>query len=233
MNAPPPQALVLLPGMDGTDVLFGPLLAALPPWLLPHVVSYPSAGRNGYDELLPLVLDAVRSHASCHVLGWSFSGPLALRAAVLEPARVRSVVLAASFVQPPVKWLSWAGPLLGTPAVGTIRVVRRLPIWLLRPPSDALRRDKARIWQRVPARTLAARVRAIRRVDARADLRACQRPVLYIAGDRDRVVPPHNAAAMRAEQPAIELATIAGSHFALYSNADAAAQAIAAFVQRH
>lgn len=230
MSAPEP--LVLLPGMDGTEIMFAPLVAQLPPSLAPHVVTYPATGNNGYGDLLPLVLDAVRSYPRCHVLGWSFSGPLALRAAALEPARVRSVVLAASFVQPPLRWLPWLGPLLVTPAVGAMRFVRRLPIWLLRAPDDPFRRAKAQLWQAVLARTLAARTRAIRGVDARGDLRAVTQPLLYIAGDRDRVVPAHNVAAMRVQRPSLEVATIAGGHFALYTNAPAAAGAIGEFLRR-
>ena len=39
-----PKTLVLLPGLDGTEVFFRPLLASLPEWVRPHVVSFPPAG---------------------------------------------------------------------------------------------------------------------------------------------------------------------------------------------
>ena len=42
----------------------------------------------------------------------------------------------ASFVQRPLAWLELAGLLLTTPVLATVRTVRRLPIWLGRPPDD-------------------------------------------------------------------------------------------------
>ena len=225
--------LVLLPGMDGTAILFGPLLHELPDWIEPICVEYPAGKQNGYEDLLPAVLDIVRRQPNCHVLGWSFSGPLALRVARAEPQRVRSIILVATFVQRPVAWLEFAGPLLIAPVVATVRTLRRLPIWFGRAPTDPLRRDKAKLWQRVRARTLAARARAIRGVDARDDLRACQQPLLYVASREDRVVPVHNAEQVARLYANAEIVMVSGDHFALYSKAAAGAAVIAAFVRQH
>ncbi len=224
-----PVPVVLLPGMDGTDLLFGPLQHALPAWLPPSVVTYRIDGPNGYDDLLPSVVEAVAKHTSCFVIGWSFSGPLALRVANRCPDRVRGVVLAASFVRPPQAWLGWGRPLLCAPVVGTVRFLRRLPLWLGTPPDDPFRRAKAEIWQTVPARTLAARARAIARVDARADLQRCVAPVLYLAAAADRVVPAANVADVQRCRPSTRLATTPGGHFALFTHATDSAAAIAAF----
>ena len=225
-----PTKLVLLPGLDGTEVLFGPLLRALPAWLEPVVVRYPTDGGNGYADLQPLVDAAVGAEPECHVLGWSFGGALALRAARRHPDRVRGVVLASSFVLPPMPWLRWFGPLLGGSVVGAVRTLRRLPIWLGRAPDDPLRVAKARIWRQVPARTLAARVRAIRGLDARSDLRSCPAPLLYVAAADDGVVPEHNVAAVRAVRPDVRVVTVPGRHFAIWEQPAALAQAIRTFV---
>lgn len=227
----PPVHLVLLPGLDGTEVLFGPLLRCLPEWLQPTVVTYPEEGPNSYEDLLPKVLQAIDALPDCVVLGWSFSGPLALRAANQRPDRVRAVILGSTFVRAPLAWMPPLRKLLRTPVVGTMRFVRRLPLWLNRPLHDPLRRDKAILWQRVPARTLAARARAIAAVDAREDLRRCVQPILYLAADHDDVVPPVNLAEVLRERPAVQVATIAGNHFALYANPTAATQAIEGFLR--
>jgi len=47
--------LLLLPGMDGTGLLFEPLVKALPPSLTAHVVAYPTDQHLGYNELLQLI----------------------------------------------------------------------------------------------------------------------------------------------------------------------------------
>lgn len=135
--------LVLLPGMDGTEILFAPLPAALPNWLRVQVVTYPSEGGNGYEDLLPPVLAAVTRLPNCFVLGWSFSGPLALQVAALLPDRVRGVILGASFVLPPNRWLPRLRFLLRPGVVGCIRFLRRLPLWLGTPADSLLRRAKA------------------------------------------------------------------------------------------
>lgn len=225
-----PVDLVLLPGMDGTDILFGPLLAGLPGWIRTTVVTYPTLGPNDYSALLPRVLAAIDALPACHVLGWSFSGPLALRAAAARPHRVRSVVLAASFVRAPLRWLPWVAPMIRGPVFGMVRVLRRLPLWLMRPASDPLRRAKARLWREVPARTLATRARAIAGIDVRHELRAAPQPLLYLAARQDRIVRAHNAAQIHRERPDLQLATTDGGHFALFSHAGEASAALGAFL---
>ena len=94
-------SLVLLPGLDGTGLLFGPLLAALPSEVAPIVVSYPGDSPLAYSELLPLVLAALPTDRPFVLLGESFSGPLAVMAAAARPAGLVGVVLCASFIRNP------------------------------------------------------------------------------------------------------------------------------------
>ncbi len=55
--------LVLLPGLDGTEILFGPMIQALTPWVRPVVVPYPASGPAGYEDLQPRVEGRRRSGA--------------------------------------------------------------------------------------------------------------------------------------------------------------------------
>src|SRR5436190_15314550 len=106
----PARALVLLPGMDGGDKLFGPLQEAAPADTETVAVGYPPGPHNGYDDLLPLVRAQLPPDRPFFLLGWSFSGPLALLAAAERPPGPRGVILAAPFVKTPVPWLPrWAG----------------------------------------------------------------------------------------------------------------------------
>jgi pimeloyl-ACP methyl ester carboxylesterase len=226
----PTVTLVLLPGLDGTEVFFEPLLAALPPWVRPVVVTYPTSGANGYSDLLPIAEAAVASLDDFYVLGWSFSGPLALMLAAKEPSRTRGVILCASFVRSPRPVLSWLRFAVVPPVVGLVRVARRTPGVLLGTWSPELRRAKRGTWARVSSRVLAARARAILAVDARQYLRNCQRPVLYLAGSRDTVVHSRNAAEIARESSTTRIVTIDGPHLAMYTNPHAAAQAILRFM---
>jgi pimeloyl-ACP methyl ester carboxylesterase len=96
--------------------------------------------------------------------------------------------------------------------------------------TDAYRRDKAATWVRVSSRTLASRARAVLALDARNCLRECSRPVLYLAGSRDKVIPRRNVDEVMRELPSIKVVTVDGPHLALYTNPGAAARAIVEFI---
>jgi pimeloyl-[acyl-carrier protein] methyl ester esterase len=221
--------LILLPGLDGTEIFFRPMLAALPPWIEPVVVTFPTSGPNDYASLLDLVQSAIPETRDFYVLGWSFSGPLALMLAANDP-RVRGVILCASFVRPPLRGLTWLRPVAKTPVISAVRLGRRVPLLLSRQTTDLLWLDKAATWARVPSSALAARTRAIARLDATECLRACSRPVLYLAGSRDKVVPRRNAEEVLRESRSAKLVTIEGRHLALYTNPEAAVEAIVEFI---
>lgn len=228
-----PTTLVLLPGLDGTDVFFRPLIAALPASIRVRVVAFPDAGPNGYPALLAHVRRQLEDVAEFWVLGSSFSGPLALMLAAAEPGRTRGVVLAATFVRVPRPELrKWKAVATG-PVIWTIRTVRRLPVWLLRRRTDPFRVAKAETWARVSATALAARVRAVLGVDAREQLAALRRPLLCIAAADDTVVPGHNLDDIVRIRPADVVVTLPGTHLVLFHHPQAAADAIAAFIAGH
>jgi len=223
--------LVLLPGLDGTEVFFRPLVTALPGWVKPVVVTYPTSGANHYSDLLNLVLTAVEDSEEFYILGWSFSGPLALMLAAKERSKVRGVILCASFVRPPLPGLAWLRFAVTALVVRVVRLARRLPLLLSRYSTDAYRRDKAATWIRVPSRILAARARAILALDAQDCLRGCPRPVLYLAGSRDKVIPRRNVDEVIRERPSTKVVTVDGPHLALYTNPEAAVRAIVQFMK--
>ncbi len=222
--------LVLLPGLDGTDVFYRPLLATLPSWIDPVVIQFPTTGANEYPDLVRLVRSALSNTPRCYVLGWSFAGPLALMVGAAEPERIQGVILASTFVRPPRRLyarLRW-GAL--APIIHMIRACRRVPIWFFRPSTDRARQDKTETWKRVPSGAVAARIRALLRVDARGLLRDSPHRVLCLAGCDDGVVPQHNVEDILSVRPTAQVRVIEGGHFAMYTNPKAAVQAIAEFL---
>jgi pimeloyl-ACP methyl ester carboxylesterase len=99
--------------------------------------------------------------------------------------------------------------------------------------TDALRCDKFATLARVPSRVIAARGRAIMKLDARDQLRNCTRPMLYVAGSHDRVVPRRNAEEIVRELPATRIVTIEGPHLALYTNPTGSLDPILGFIREH
>ena len=223
---------MLLPGLDGTEILFGPLLARLPAWIDPVVVTYPESGPNTYETLIDLVDRAIEPLADCAILGWSFGGPLALMAAARRPAQVSSVLLCASFVTAPRPHLARFRFVVSVPVVAAVRTARRLRYWIPGFAPVELRRAKAMTWKRVGARALAARARSALGVDARAALRQCGARVAYLASTRDQVIPRGKLEEMLLVTPEAEVAWVDGPHMALFTHADDCAAHIAGLLQR-
>ena len=223
--------LVLLPGLDGTGILYDPFLEALPPTLRPHVVAYPPDQCLGYSELLPLIMEALPREGDFVLLGESFSGPLALLAAARRPPSLRAVVLCASFIGKPVRFVprcahNWVRPFL----------FRHFPPFALFRalfggyPAQPLRQLIAKARSMVAPSVLACRVRAVLDVDVSEELRACPVPILYLAGARDRVVPRWNLRAIQAVRPDVQSITLPAPHLVLQTRPIEAAQAIADFL---
>jgi pimeloyl-[acyl-carrier protein] methyl ester esterase len=222
--------LVLLPGLDGTDIFFRPLLAALPAWIEARCVQYDAAGPYEYLDLLPVIRDACRSCRDFFVLGWSFSGPLALMLAAESPPGLRGVLLCASFISPPWPFIRFLR------SVTTASVARLFPFLSQalalfgRYASDQFRRDRGECWARVPPSVFAARARTIFGMDLRSTL-PCHVPLLYVRGSADIVVPRWNARAVSRAIPSARVVTIDGPHLALYTNPTKAADVIAEFIR--
>ena len=222
--------LVLLPGMDGTGVLFRPLVDALPPELEPIVVAYPTDEPLSYAELLPLVRRSLPAGGDFIVLGESFSGPLALSVATEDPPGLAGVVLAGSFVANPIRSLpAWAGvlsrPWLFRLVPTTFRRWNSLGLRV----GPELRALFAEAQAPVRPAVWALRGREILAVDARPTLKACPVPVLYLSGRRDRIVRAHNLALIRRLRPDIQVVALDAPHLLLQTAPSAAAAAISAF----
>ena len=226
-----PEMLVLLPGLDGTEVFFRPLLASLPEWVRPHVVSFPPTGGTEYEDLLAIVRKAVSEIPSFYVLGSSFAGPLALMLAEAEPDKVRGVILATTFVRPPRRIYVRMRFTSVAPTIWLLRTCRHIPAWFSRGPTDQLRRDTAEIWKRVAAHIVAARIRSLLNVDARELLGSCPAPVLCIAGSNDGVVPWRNVEEIVRVRPSVSVRRIKGRHFAIYTNPTATTEAITTIME--
>lgn len=94
--------LILLPGMDGSGLLFAPFVRALPAWVHPVVVAYPADRPLDYAGHLEIVRASLPAAGPFVLLGESFSGPLALMAAAVKPKGLCGVVLCASFICSPL-----------------------------------------------------------------------------------------------------------------------------------
>ncbi len=224
-------SLVLLPGLDGTGHLFGPLLAALPPEVSTVIVSYPSDSPLGYSALLPLVLGALPADRPFVLLGESFSGPLAIMAAAAHPYGLVGVVLCASFIRNPHPYVpSLLASAVRSPVLGLFPRFAQIKALLGRYSSPALRALTREALSRVAPAVLASRLREVLRVNVAQQLQACSVPVLYLQAHSDFVVPAWNVKAIRKVSPALQVVTLQGPHMVLQASPAAAAEALSHFL---
>jgi len=239
--------LVLLPGMDGTGILFEPLLDVLPAEWEPIVVRYPPDEALGYEELLEVVQAAIPADGPFVLVGESFSGPLALlMAAQLSdapgPERLQAVVLCASFVKCPLprlpaRLLSLLDKLLtaraGALAASLIPESLLTRVLLGRQATPKLRGLLAQAHQQVSPKAMAARARAIHRVDVSDALRACPVPLLYLRAADDRVVSASSWNQIAEIKPDAYLVELPGPHLILQAQPALALAAIEQFLKGH
>jgi pimeloyl-ACP methyl ester carboxylesterase len=218
--------------MDGTGLLFAPLVQALPTALTTRVVSYPPREPLGYAALVPLVEAVAAEGGEFVVVGESFSGPLALMLASRQPPGLRGIVLCASFVRSPLpvpalwRWVvrPW---LFRYQCLGLIS-------WALlgRHRRGALGRLLGEAVRSVSGEAMAARAQAVASVDVTAELRACPVPVLYLRASEDRVVGPRCWQLVKAERPDAEVAALSGPHLVLQTAPSEAATVLVSFCDR-
>lgn len=222
--------LALLPGLDGTGLLFEPLLAALPTRPAPLVVSYPSEDARSLATHVDAAVAALSGDESWVIVAESFSGPVAARLAQLPDLRIAGIVFCASFITSPRPLLL---ALAGIMPIATLLGIR--------PPDLAIQSlclgaqaggDLMALFRRAIAKagtaTLSARLRLLARLPPLGPQIA--QPCLYIRPTADRLVPRSAMLKLKRQCRQIEVATIGGPHFILQAAPVPCADAIRSFV---
>lgn len=94
--------LVMLPGMDGTGMMFERLLQCLPTNLNHKIIPIPKVHFSSHHELAEAILCDLPD-GQCIILAESFSGRTAYELCLLAPEKIIHVIFAASFLGNPNK----------------------------------------------------------------------------------------------------------------------------------
>src|SRR4051794_30846760 len=97
---------VVLPGMDGTGELVASFVALCPAGDTCVVVRYPRARVLTEEALIEAIDDFLPRFDDFVLVAESFSGQFAIRIAARRPARLRGIVLVATFARCPVEWFA-------------------------------------------------------------------------------------------------------------------------------
>jgi len=229
---PDPLTLLLLPGIHGGEKLFERFVAALPEWITPRIIAYPTDRVITYDDILAQIELPTEPFA---VLAESYAGPLGIRIAASQPPNLRALVLVATFARSPHPYFPrWA--------VGLVQSwMFRLPVQrhavrrlMLRDdgPPDELDEGWTQLFLCNPA-VLSARVREVARVDVRRLLPDISVPALYLQASRDVVVPARAMRDIQQSLPQMNIATFDAPHPVLQRRPAKTAAAVAEFLERH
>jgi pimeloyl-ACP methyl ester carboxylesterase len=224
---------ILLPGFDGTGILFAPLLRALPPQIEPVVLAYPPDRISTADELVEVVLARLPQNEPCVLIAESFSGPIALNAAARHQKTPVAVVLCASFVQCPLpRVLSAILRFCGRASTGM-----RPPRWLVR--RYLLEEAEEEVFAlfyraigEVSPRVLADRISVLLNFDQGFVPPALKFPLLYLQAAKDRLVKARNFEIVQRRYPEAHLERIESPHLILQVQPEASVRAISEFLAR-
>lgn len=234
-------SLLLLPGMDGTGLLFERFVEALAartgqPMNLTmdvRIMRYPGDRMQGYEDLVALAQAALPPQGDIVVLGESFSGPVAIALAARSAPRVKGLILCCSFSRNPRPGLARLGGLLRWMPAGCLPGPMLPLAWALmgRHGTRPLRAALKNAMDQVSAPVLKARLQAVLASDATQALRSLRMPLLYLQAAEDLVVPPVAERLIRQACPHGELVRLQGPHFLLQTQPERAAVAVTAFMQ--
>lgn len=187
--------ILLVPGLDGTGLLFYRQI----PTLARERAVIPIRLRDNAGSMDELIRDldaSVRAAAPdgepVVLVGESFGGALSLSYALTHPSRVGRLVILNSFPHFGPQARLWLGyHLLRATPWGVMRLVRQLTAWRMHSPHTG--RDEIRRFHMLMQQTTRdgylSRLRILRDYDVRDRLPSLRPPVLYLAADRDHLVP--------------------------------------------
>lgn len=228
-----PIHIVMLPGLDGTGVLFRPVMKELPSYIHPIVVSYPPDKELGYKQLLPIVLKALPRDTPFVLLGESFGGPLSLQVAATNPNGLRAVILCASFISCPRNFIpTWAAGFVRELPFRAFPIIAQLKALLGAYSTNELRALTKEALSLVQPRVLASRTREVIRVDVTSELTEIDCPILYIQGKHDLVVPSRNLDRIIRIKSNVQYVQIPAPHMVLQTQPKKASNAISSFISK-
>ena len=97
--------LILLPGLDGTGLVFEPLLEHLPSTIDPVIVRYPGDTPMSFQEHIDFARMRLPEDKPFVLLAESFSGPIGLQLLAEPPANLVGVIFVATFERYPKPFL--------------------------------------------------------------------------------------------------------------------------------
>jgi pimeloyl-ACP methyl ester carboxylesterase len=217
--------IVLLPGLDGTGILFKPLTDALSEGIDTLVISYPTDRNLSYRELVKFVLSQLPKEDFI-LVGESFSGPIAYRIALLDPKNLKSVVFVATFIDNPRKYFLNLSRLLPKKLILAMPIPDFIVKYLIL--GSAVDEQVIDLYKQTikkrSSSVFSFRLSEISKLTVSHEY--CDLKAIYIQATNDLLVPNSCVEAFKKVFKKLDVFRIKGSHFILQTNPLACAEII-------
>jgi pimeloyl-ACP methyl ester carboxylesterase len=224
--------LVMLPGLDGTGLVFEPLRTYLPAEISVQIVPYPVDQIMSFQGHVEFALKQIPTHRPFVLLAESFSGPFALQLLITPPEQLLGVIFVASFVRYPVPFILDVGrriPQTLLLKLFTKSIFTRL-FCLNGAPHEAVKLFRQALLKiRLPV--LSSRLQLLSELPPPPQI-PFSRPALYLQASRDRLVPRRAVRPFKELLPQLQVQKITGPHIILLTRPEAGAKLIMDFISR-
>jgi len=222
--------LILLPGLDGTGDLFGPLLRECDPELQYQIIRYPAEVHMNYVQLTDFVRARLPAENDFVLLGESFSGPIAISIAAESNNRLKGLILCCTFASNPRPELSALSSLLALFPMQLASTSILLKCMLGKFSTSALCLLIQKAIQSIPSQTLRSRLLQVIAVNVEDKIKKIAVPVLYLKAKNDWFVPANASNKIQQLNSNVRIAEVDGPHFLLQANARETAAMINEFI---
>ena len=222
--------LVMLPGFDGTGLVFDPLLKHLSAGIEAQVVRYPADRVMSFQEHVNFARKQLPRKKPFVLLAESFSGPIGLQILSDPPDNLKGVLLVATFARHPTPFFLDAGLYLPQKLILNLFTKTFLGRFfcLGGAPSEAVDIFQNAL-KGVKLSVLSNRLKILAELPPPPAI-SFSGPCLYLQAKNDRMVPERATAPLQQSLPQLQIKQLPGPHITLLAHPDTGAQIISSFI---
>jgi len=222
--------LLLLPGLDGTGLVFAPLLTQLPTEIETQLVHYPSDRLMSFQEHIAFAKKQFPRKKPFVLLAESFSGPIGLQLLADPPDNLIGVIFVATFAHYPSPFLLDAGRIL--PQGLLLKLFSSTffsRFFCLGGASAEAVKLFRKALKSVKLNVLSHRLQILAELPPPPDT-TFSGPCLYIQASNDRLVPSRAVAPLQRHLQQLQVEKIHGPHIILLAQPERGARLISDFI---
>lgn len=222
--------LLLLPGLDGTGMIFEPLLTYLPEEIEAQVVRYPGDRPMSFQDHVAFARKQLPEDKPFVLLAESFSGPVGLQLLAEPPSNLIGVIFVATFARYPRPFLPDAGRFLPQDLLLKLFSTTLFSRFfcLSGASGEAIKLFRTAL-SSVKLNVFSRRLQILDELPPPPDT-TFSGPCLYLQASNDRLVPSRAVGPLQNHLPQLQVEQIAGPHIILLAQPEAGARRISDFI---